>query len=90
MLLHGAVIISSGECDMLTDNDEWLTVNEAAELSGYNPEYLRRLMRDHKIKFRKFSFIYQVNRDSLLEYLKKADISKDKRYSPKRKRYYNI
>jgi hypothetical protein len=71
---------------MRTNSEEWLTVNEAAELSGYNPEYLRRLMRDHKIRNRKFSFIYQVNRKSLLEYLEKAQHTPDKRYSPKRNR----
>jgi hypothetical protein len=69
---------------MATSDDDWLTVNDAAELSGYNPEYLRRLMREHKISFRKFSFIYQVNRESLLEYLKKAQQTTDKRYTPKR------
>jgi excisionase family DNA binding protein len=70
---------------MATNDGEWLTVHEAAELSGYNPEYLRRLMRDKKIEYRRFSFIYQVHRESLLEYLKKAGSTTDKRYSPKRK-----
>ena len=70
----------------MTNNSEWITVNQAAELSGYNAEYLRRLMRNKKIKFRKFSFIYQVNRESLLNYLKKAEKTTDKRYSPKRKK----
>ena len=69
----------------MTNNSEWITVNQAAELSGYNTEYLRRLMRNKKIKFRKFSFIYQVNRESLIDYLNKAESETDKRYSPKRK-----
>ena len=69
----------------MSDETEWLTVSQAAQLSGYNAEYLRRLMRSGKIRFRKFSFIYQVNRQSLLEYLKEAGKSKDKRYTPKRK-----
>ena len=71
---------------MTTENDQWLTVTEAAELSGYNAEYLRRLMRDRKIEHRKFSFIYQVNRESLISYLKMAGSSQDKRYTPKRKK----
>ena len=69
---------------MATDND-WLTVQEAADLSGYNAEYLRRLIRNQRIKYRKISFIYQVNRESLLGYLRKAKSSRDKRYTPKRK-----
>jgi len=69
------------------DNDsDWLTVKEAANLSGYNAEYLRRLIRNQKIKFRKISFIYQVNRESLLKYLRDAKNITDKRYTPKRKK----
>jgi hypothetical protein len=71
---------------MTTDGGEWLTVQEAAKLSGYNAEYLRRLMRDEKIKYRKFSFLYQVNQKSLLDYLKRAESVIDKRYSPKSKK----
>jgi len=69
----------------MTNDTEWITVTQAAEISGYNAEYLRRLMRNKKIKFRKFSFIYQVNRESLLNYLKDAEKITDKRYTPKRK-----
>ena len=69
----------------MTNDTEWITVNQAAEISGYNAEYLRRLMRNKKIKFRKFSFIYQVSKQSLLSYLKEAEKKVDKRYSPKSK-----
>jgi hypothetical protein len=69
----------------MTDDTEWITVTQAAEISGYNAEYLRRLMRNKKIEFRKFSFIYQVNKESLLNYLKEAEKTTDKRYSPKPK-----
>jgi phage antirepressor YoqD-like protein len=71
---------------MTSNGEEWLTVREAAKLSGYNAEYLRRLMRNEKIKYRKFSFIYQVNQKSLIDYLKKAGSVIDKRYSPKHKK----
>ena len=70
---------------MATDND-WLTVQEAADLSGYNAEYLRRLIRSQRIKYRKISFIYQIYRESLTEYLSKAKNIPDKRYTPKRKK----
>jgi len=69
----------------MTDDTDWITVSQAAELSGYNAEYLRRLMRNKIIKFRKFSFIYQVSRKSLLNYLKEAEKKVDKRYAPKPK-----
>lgn len=69
----------------MTDDSEWITVNEAAEISGYNAEYLRRLIRNEKIDYRMFGFMYQVNRQSLLKYLKEAEKKSDKRYSPKHK-----
>ena len=57
---------------MATNSGEWLTVNEAAKLSGYDPEHIRRLIREDEIKARKFSIVWMVNRESLLEYVKKA------------------
>jgi excisionase family DNA binding protein len=69
----------------MTNETEWITVTQAAEISGYNAVYLRRLIRAGKIDYRMFGFMYQVNKKSLLEYLKEAGKKKDKRYSPKRK-----
>ena len=57
---------------MVTNGGEWLTVNEAASLSDYDPEHIRRLIRDGEIIARKFSIVWMVNRESLLEYVKKA------------------
>ena len=57
---------------MASNSDEWLTVNEAAELSGYDPEHIRRLIREGEIHARKFSIVWMVNRESLLGYVKKA------------------
>jgi excisionase family DNA binding protein len=67
-------------------NDEWLSVSEAAELSGYHPEYIRRLVRDGEIEARKFSIVWQVRRESLISYIQSAKSQTDKRYTPKRKR----
>ena len=57
---------------MATNRDEWLTVNDASKLSGYDPEHIRRLIRDGEIEAHKFSIVWMVNRVSLLEYVKKA------------------
>lgn len=53
-------------------NDNWLTVQEAAKESGYNPEHIRRLIRDGEVTARKVSIIWLVDRKSLLAYMKKA------------------
>lgn len=63
--------------------EEWLTTHEAAELSGYHPEHLRRLLQAGTIKGQKFGPVWQVNRESLLAYLEAATESNDKRRGPK-------
>jgi excisionase family DNA binding protein len=49
---------------------QWISVNEAADLTGYHPEHIRRLIRKGAIKAQKFSIVWQVDRDSLLGYAK--------------------
>jgi excisionase family DNA binding protein len=62
---------------------DWITTAEAAEISGYHPEYLRRLTRKGVIKARKFGIVWQVSRNSLITYLQKAKSSEDKRKGPR-------
>ena len=52
--------------------DRWLSVAESAKLSGYNPEYIRRLIRSGKIKARKFVTVWQVDRLSLISHLRES------------------
>jgi excisionase family DNA binding protein len=63
--------------------EDWLTVNEAAELSGYHENYIRRIVRAGKLEARKFGPVWQVYRDSLLAYLEAAEESQDGRWGPK-------
>ncbi len=60
-------------------NGAWLTVQEAAKLSEYDPEHIRRLIRDGRIKARKFSIVWQVSRESLLAYVTSARAMGEKR-----------
>lgn len=53
----------------MTKNDDWLTVNEAVKISGYHPEHITRLIRQGKIEAKKFSIVWQVNRNSLMAYI---------------------
>ena len=64
---------------MTTDGGEWLTVQEAAKLSGYNADHLRELIREGKIKARKFSIVWMVDQESLLAYTTKAQSMGEKR-----------
>jgi len=54
-------------------NGEWITVNEASKITGYNEEYITRLIREGKIKAKKFSIVWQVSRASLLSYLARTE-----------------
>jgi len=59
--------------------DEWLTTYEAASLSGYNPDYIRQLIRNKKVTGRKWGLSWQVNRRSLLDYQSQTEKLGDKR-----------
>jgi len=64
--------------------EDWITSSEAAQLSGYHPEYIRELVRTGKIEGRKFGIVWQVSKQSLLAYLRAAEKSDDKRHGPKK------
>jgi excisionase family DNA binding protein len=61
---------------------EFLTVRSAAEISGYNKQYLRRLLRNRVFQSRKIGRIWLIDKKSFLDYLKSANKSKDKRFGP--------
>jgi excisionase family DNA binding protein len=63
--------------------DEWLTVNQAAEISGYSVQYVRRLLRQGRVQSQKFLTVWQINRLALLAYIRDAQKSEDKRWGPK-------
>jgi excisionase family DNA binding protein len=63
--------------------DDWITTTDAAEMSGYHVNHIRRLIRAGDIEARKFGTIWQVNRHSFESFLEKANQSSDKRWGPK-------
>jgi excisionase family DNA binding protein len=63
----------------MKNKSKLLTVNEAAKLSGYHPERIRELIRENKINAYKFSIVWQVDRQSLLEYVAKMQAAGEKR-----------
>lgn len=62
-----------------TNGGDWLTVNEAARLTGYHPETIRELIRQGRITARKIAIVWLVNRESLLSYQAQAQSSGEKR-----------
>jgi hypothetical protein len=59
--------------------EEWLTSYDAAHLSGYNPDYIRQLIRSRKVLGRKWGQAWQVNRRSLQEYMAKSEKQGERR-----------
>jgi len=64
-------------------NDDWLTVQQAAKLSGYHAEYLRIIVRMGKLVAHKFGPVWAISKKSLLSYLQTAEKSDDRRQGPK-------
>lgn len=63
-------------------SEEWITTAHAAEISGYNEEHIRRLIRAGKLAARRDGPVWQVSHSSLLKYVAAAKISGDTRRGP--------
>ena len=57
----------------MTPIDDWLTSTEAAEIRGYHVERIRELLREEKIKGRKWGQAWMISRDSLMSYVHKIE-----------------
>ena len=62
----------------------WITTKEAVQISGYHPEYVRRLARQGKIDAVRKGRDWWIDRDALQEYLKAKDNLGTQKFSPKR------
>ena len=54
----------------------------AANISGYNQQYLRRLLRGDVFRSKRLGQIWLINCDDFLRYLHNAKRSEDKRFGP--------
>ena len=55
-----------------TDADDWVTVREAAELTGFNVDYVRLLVRRNKLRyFKKEDRKLWVSKKEVLDYAEK-------------------
>lgn len=61
---------------------DYITVRSASEFSGYNQQYLRRLLRNGVLRTRKIGQIWLIDERDFKNYLKDANLSKDKRFGP--------
>ena len=70
--------------------EDWLTTYEAVRISGYELDYIRKLIRAQKITGRKWGQSWQVSRTSLLAFRKSKEQQGQKRgRKPKLKKTWN-
>ena len=62
---------------------EWISVTECAELTGYHPDHLRRLLRSGKIKAVHKGNMWWVDRESLREYVAEMEELGPKKFDPR-------
>ncbi len=64
---------------------DWISIVEAAELSGYNAAYIRRLIRNGKIAAERKGPMWWVDRKALNAYLRLAQSQDDRRHGPRQR-----
>ena len=60
-----------------------ISVKTAAFHSGYNMQYLRRLLRDGRLFGMKLGQTWLIDKDTFEAYMESAHQAKDKRFGPK-------
>ena len=58
-------------------------VQAAAEFTGYNIQYLRRMLRSGALEGIKIGQIWLIDMESLLVYLEGVESTTDRRYGPR-------
>lgn len=52
-------------------SNEWISTSEAAKLTGYSQEYIRKMARDEVIVSQKIGVTTLISKQDLLEYARK-------------------
>jgi excisionase family DNA binding protein len=60
-----------------------ISVKAAAFQSGYNMQYLRRLLRDDRLNGMKLGQTWLIDKDTFEAYLENANRTQDRRFGPK-------
>ena len=71
---------------IIIDGMEYVSVEEASQITGYSEQYIRRLLRQSKIKAEKKGSMWWVELESLETYKREMDSLGSDKYSPWRDR----
>ena len=58
------------------EGEEWITTTQVAQLTGYNQEYIRRLLRTGKVVGKKWGRDWMVEFASLRAYMQAREVRK--------------
>jgi excisionase family DNA binding protein len=70
--------------------EKYTTVQAAAQVSGYNVQYLRRLLRAGKLAGIKIGQVWLISLASLTAYIQQAEEAVDRRCGPKVNRIADV
>ncbi len=59
--------------------EDWISTSEAARISGYHPNHIRRLIRSGEIVARKWGSALMISRESVLAYVAKIETQGNRR-----------
>lgn len=62
--------------------EDYITVKTTSKYSGYNEQYLRRLLREGMFKTRKIGQLWLIEQADFGKYLQEASKSADMRFGP--------
>ena len=63
--------------------EKYITVQAAAKVTGYNLQYMRRLLRAEKLAGIKIGQVWLISLASLITYVQQAEEASDRRCGPK-------
>lgn len=67
---------------MINQTGDYLTIEKAAELSGFSAYYIRKLARSGKIRAAKWGAAWMIDRPSLLSYKEQMEALGEKKHRP--------
>jgi len=53
--------------------DEWISIRQAAQITGYVTEYVRELARGSRVKAKKVFTVWMVEKNDLMRYKSEQD-----------------
>lgn len=62
--------------------ETYINVRAASKFSGYNQQYIRRLLRNGSLKTKKIGQIWLIDHSDFIRYLSEAIKSEDRRFGP--------